>query len=82
MNEVRIVQIGNELLFKNLSDPRTVDDFVEILNKSLGTYQNQFILNFKDVESAYPNVCVPIAGIVENLSHKGFQFEFYYFLKS
>jgi len=36
------------------------------------------ILNFKNVKGAFPNVSVPIAGIIENMSLRGINFEFYY----
>lgn len=70
---------GNELIFDNLANPRVVSEFIEILNKALNSYNKNLILNFKNVKGAFPNVCVPIAGIIENLSSRGsFDFEFYY----
>ena len=74
----QITKEDNELIFKNLSDPRTIDEFIQILNESIQQSQNRFILNFKAVERAFPNVCTPLSGIIKNLSGKGFQFEFYY----
>jgi len=37
---------------------------------------SSLILNFKAVEGVFPNVCVPLAGILETTP--GFEFEFYY----
>jgi len=73
-----IKQEGNELIFNNLANPRIVSDFIEILNKTLNSHNRHLILNFKNVEGAFPNVCVPLAGIIENISSKGIDFEFYY----
>jgi len=73
-----ITREGNELVFKNLSSPRVVCDFIEIINSSLRNSNKSFILNLKSVTGAFPNVCVPFAGIIENLMSKGFDFEFYY----
>ena len=76
---------GNEIIFRDLSHPQVIDDFIKILNESIRNSKNQFILNFKTVQRAFPNVCTPLAGIIENLSKKGFQFDLYYltdYLKS
>lgn len=77
-----IIQEGNELIFKNLTSPRIVGEFIEILNNNfipmnIGN-EKIFILNFKAVKGAFPNVCVPLSGIIENMSSKGLEFEFYY----
>ncbi len=73
-----IKQEGQELIFQNLANPRVVLEFVEILNSTLNSYNKNLILNFKNVEGAFPNVSVPVAGIIENMSSKGINFEFYY----
>ena len=70
-----IRQDGNELIFDNLSNPRIVSEFVGIPNKTLNSYNKHLILNFKNVKSAFPNVCVPLAGIIENISLKGINLE-------
>jgi hypothetical protein len=69
---------GQELIFKNLTNPRVVYEFIDILNEVLSSYNKNLILNFKNVRGAFPNVSVPIAGIIENMSLKGINFEFYY----
>jgi len=73
-----ITREGNELVFGNLTNPGIVYEFIEILNSSLRNSDRNYILNFKHVKNAFPNVCVPIAGIIENLMVKGYQFEFHY----
>jgi len=73
-----IKQDGNELIFYNLTNPRIVFEFIEILNETLNSHNKHLILNFKNVKAAFPNVCVPLTGIIENISSKGINFEFYY----
>jgi hypothetical protein len=77
-SEAFIRQDGNELIFDNLKSPKVVSEFVEIINSSLNSYNKHLILNFKGVTAAFPNVCVPITGIIENVSSRGINFEFYY----
>ena len=77
-NDPLITRDGNELVFKNLTNPKVVSEFIEIINGSLRSFNKSFILNFKFVKGVFPNVCVPLAGIIENLTSKGFDFEFYY----
>jgi hypothetical protein len=76
--EILIKQDGNELIFDNLNNSEIVSEFIEILNKTLNSDNKHLILNFKNVKGAFPNVCVPFAGIIENMSLRGIDFEFYY----
>lgn len=69
---------GQELIFDNLTNPRVVSEFIDILNETLNSYNKNLILNFKNVKGAFPNVSVPVAGIIENMSLRGISFEFYY----
>jgi len=69
---------GQELILGNLTNPRVVSEFIDILSETLNSYNKNLILNFKHVNGAFPNVCVPIAGIIENMSLRGIDFEFYY----
>lgn len=73
-----ITQDGNELIFKNLTNPRVIGEFIEIINSNLRSRDKNFILNFKEVKGVFPNIGVPLSGIIENMSSKGFGFEFYY----
>lgn len=73
-----IKQEGQELIFDNLANPRVVSEFIDILNETLNSYNKNLILNFKNVKGAFPNVSVPMAGIIENMSLRGVNFEFYY----
>jgi hypothetical protein len=76
--EPLITRDGNELIFNNLTSPRVVSEFIEIVNGSLRNSNKTFIINLKSVKGSFPNVCVPLAGMIENLTAKGFNFEFYY----
>ena len=76
--EKLIHENDDELIFENLSNPRVVSELIDILNNNLQSFNKNLILNFKNVQRAFPNACVPIAGILENLSAKGVDFEFYY----
>jgi hypothetical protein len=78
IHEPLIKQEGQELIFDNLSNPRVVSEFIDILNETLNSNNKNLILNFKNVQAAFPNVSVPVAGIIENMSLKGISFEFYY----
>lgn len=76
--EPLIKQEGQELIFDNLTNPRVIYEFIDLLNEILKSDNKNLILNFKYVNGAFPNVCVPIAGIIENMSLRGINFEFYY----
>ncbi|GHU95610.1 hypothetical protein FACS1894156_5490 [Bacteroidia bacterium] len=73
-----IRQEANELIFENLANPQVIYEFVNIINEILKSSEKNLILNFKNVTKAFPNVCVPLSGIIENIIEKGFVFEFYY----
>ena len=73
-----ITQEGQELIFDNLTNPRIVSEFINILNEIINSPNKNLILNFKNVKATFPNVSVPIAGIIENMSLRGINFEFYY----
>ena len=77
-NESMIKQEGQELIFDNLTNPGVVSEFIEIINTTIDTPNKSLILNFENVKTAFPNVCVPIAGIIENVSLRGIAFEFIY----
>ncbi len=76
--EPLIKRDGHELIFDNLTNPRVVSEFIDILKETLISYDKNLILNFKNIKGAFPNVCIPLAGIIENMSGKGIDFEFYY----
>jgi hypothetical protein len=73
-----IILDGNEAVFQTLSNPRVVSEFIELLNAARDAHQTHWILNFKNVTGAFPNACVPLAGIIENLTGNEIEFEFYY----
>ncbi len=76
--EPLIKQEGQELIFDNLTNPRVVSEFIDILNITLNSNNKNLILNFKNTKAAFPNISVPMAGIIENMIGKGITFEFYY----
>ena len=69
---------GQELILSSLTHPRVVYEFINHINVIGNSDNKNLILNFKNVSGAFPNVSVPIAGIIENMILKGFCFEFYY----
>lgn len=76
--ELLIQKEGSELIFKNLTNPRVVSEFIDFMNDCLKSHKKSLILNFKNVQGAFPNVCVPLAGIIENMTTIGIDFEFHY----
>jgi hypothetical protein len=69
---------GHEVFFKQLNNPKVIFDFIDIV-KSDRRRKKSYILNFKEVEkAAFPNVCTPLVGILEELSTNGVEFEYYY----
>ena len=72
-----VVGQGNDLSFKSLNHPDVLVEFIPLL-KSDRRLRKHFILNFKEVTKAvYPNICTPLSGILEELTGKGFEFEYY-----
>ncbi len=79
INNTLITLDENELIFHKLSNPRLIGEFIDLLNELLKKRENNLILNFKKADKgAFPNVCVPLAGIIDCLIDKGIEFEFYY----
>ena len=48
-----IKQEGQELVFSNLTHPRVVSEFIDILNETINSYNKNLILNFKNVNGAF-----------------------------
>ena len=66
-NRIQIGQMGHT---------RVVDDFIRCMNHGYAKGYRTFQIQFSDVNLAYPNVCIPIAGILEYYQEQGVEFEF------
>jgi hypothetical protein len=78
MNDKFVGYEGNEFFFKNLNNPKVLFEFIDII-KSDRRRKRHYILNFKDAEkAAFPNVCVPLAGICEEMKDNEVDLEYYY----
>ncbi len=73
-----LIYKDNEFFFKNLNNPKVLFEFIDII-KSDRRRKRNYILNFKDAEkAAFPNVCVPLAGLFEEIKEKEVVLEYYY----
>ncbi len=68
---------GNVLTFRSLSSPFIVGNFLHGLYQGNQRGYRDFVLDFATVEGAFPNVCAPVAGIIEyHRSQLDYSFEF------
>jgi len=65
-----------EIHFHDLTNPKVVFDFIEIINEYHDSNNKRFVLNFEGTKASFPNVCAPISGIFETLTTQGFSFQF------
>lgn len=78
MENLSLQYTNYEVFFKELNNPKVLFDFIEIV-KLDKRRKKRYILNFKEAEkAAFPNVCVPLAGIFEELEANSVELEFYY----
>lgn len=66
----------NEIHFHDLTNPKVVFDFIEIINGFQNSNNKHLVLNFEGTKASFPNVCAPVSGIIETLTTQGFTFEF------
>ena len=72
-----VVRDENVLRFPSLSSPSIVGSFLHGLYHGNERGYEDFVLDFSAVQGAFPNVCTPIAGIIEyHRSQLGYSFEF------
>src|ERR1035437_496196 len=65
-----------EIHFHDLTNPKVVFDFIEIINEFQNLANKHLVLNFEGTKLSFPNVCAPISGIIETLTTQGFSFDF------
>lgn len=67
----------NKIYISQMNHPRTVSEFISAIQDGQKAAFAEFDLYFKEVEGAYPNVCVPVAGIVDyHIEKSGLKFNF------
>lgn len=70
---INVIRKRNEITIYRMNHPKVVSELISALWYGRKDRYEDFILNFKHVDSAFPNVCVPLAGIIDfykNLSIK------------
>jgi STAS-like domain of unknown function (DUF4325) len=68
---------GNVLTFPSLTSPSVVGNFIRALYQGRERGYSEFTLDFHAVEGVFPNVCAPIAGIIEYYHvENGISFDF------
>jgi len=65
-----------EVHFHDLTNPKVIYDFIEIINEFHDSALKHLVLNFEGTKASFPNVCAPISGIIETLTSQGFSFDF------
>ncbi len=72
-----VARDGNVLRFPSLSSPFVVGNFLLGIRQGNQRGYKDFVLDFDAVERAFPNVCAPVAGIIEYYrSQLDYSFEF------
>ena len=72
-----VTREGNILYFPSLSSPFIVGSFLRGIYQGNQRGHKDFVLDFAAVEGAFPNVCAPLAGIIEYYrSQLDYSFEF------
>jgi len=76
MLEAIITRNDNEIHFHDLTNPKVVSEFIDIINGFRNSVNKHLVLNFEGTKASFPNVCAPISGIIETLTTQGFSFKF------
>ena len=68
---------GNRITVPTLSDPFVVGNFLRAMYSGVNAGYEEYILDLQPVDGAFPNVCAPIAGIIDFYRlRRGFDFRF------
>ena len=66
--ERNVIRNGNQISIQSMGDPKTVGEFIFCLTNGIKEGTQDFVLSFKEVDAAFPNVSTPIAGIIETVA--------------
>jgi anti-anti-sigma regulatory factor len=68
---------GNVLTIPSLSSPFVVGNFIRAIYQGHEYGYTDFVLDFSGIEGVYPNVCAPLAGLIEYYKvNRGFLFSY------
>ena len=76
IHDTLLTRNDREIHFHDLTNPKVVSEFIEIINGFHHSANKHFVLNFEGTKASFPNVCAPISGIIETLTTQGFSFDF------
>jgi len=65
IDPAKVIRQENVLSFHSMSTPFIVGNFLTALHQGNQLGYTDFVLDFSAVQAAYPNVCAPVAGIIE-----------------
>jgi len=71
-----VERFDNEIVFTQLNKPKNVSNFLTLLKNGIAEGYDHFLLDFNLIKSFFPNVCVPIAGILDYYAEKDIDFEY------
>lgn len=75
-SDVYLSKKENAIYISQTNHPRIVSEFIKKLNSGIISGMDEFTINIECKSSSYPDVCVPIAGIVQFWKQRGINFTF------
>ena len=70
-------RIKNEIHFFQLGHPRVVSDFLDSVKDGQASGYHELVLVFRpSIRGAFPNACVPVAGLIEYYTKAGCDFSY------
>lgn len=69
-----VFRSDNVLQFNTLANPFVVGDFVRSMSEAIRDGHSDVVLDFRTSGGAFPNVCTPIAGLLEYYEQSGITF--------
>lgn len=71
-----VKRIDNTIHIFRMNHAKVVSDFIDALRYGRKLGYEDFKVKFENIPSAFPNVCVPIAGIIDYYKNKNCEFDF------
>jgi len=72
------IREGNNIIITKMSHPANISYFIKAIKYGIKEGYKDFIIDLSQVKAVFPNVCVPLAGIIEFYIQKGYSFDFLY----
>ena len=71
---INVFRNDNIVNIYRMNHPKVISEFLNCIRFGIRNGFSSFHLNFRNIRSAFPNVCVPLAGILDYYEHNNYTF--------